>query len=92
MNPADLTLNISPSLSSKALPVSSLSQRNGRIPIPRVDLEPIYTQLKAALGDGWADYKAAVNAFVLGSCPYFQKKGETYEECWLIVSFAIQAA
>lgn len=67
MNPADLTLNISPSLSSKALPVSALSQRNGRLPVPRVDLEPIYTQLKAALGDGWADYKAAVNAFVLGT-------------------------
>ena len=67
MNPADLTLTISPTLTNKALPLStSLAQKNGKIPVPRVDLEPIYTQLKGALGDGWGEYKAAVNAFVLG--------------------------
>lgn len=33
----------------------------------RINLEPIYTQLKAALGDGWTEYKAALSAFVLGS-------------------------
>lgn len=68
MNPADLTLpTISPSLTAKTLPTpQSSTQKNGKAPVPRVDLEPIYTQLKAALGDGWAEYKAAVNAFVLG--------------------------
>lgn len=34
--------------------------------MPRVDIEPIYTQLKTALGDHWIDYKAALGAFVLG--------------------------
>ena len=69
MNPADLTLNTSPTLTSKPLPTGlSINQRNGKIPVPRVDLEPIYTQLKSALGDQWNDYKAAVNSFVCGMC------------------------
>lgn len=67
MNPADLTLAISPTLANKtALASSPAVQKNGKLPVPRVDLEPIYTHLKAALGDQWPDYKAAINAFVLG--------------------------
>jgi transcriptional coactivator HFI1/ADA1 len=67
MNPADLSITISPTLTTKALATPSTAlNKNGKIPIPRVDLEPIYVQLKAALGDQWADYKAAVNAFTLG--------------------------
>jgi transcriptional coactivator HFI1/ADA1 len=66
MNPADLTLTISPSLTNRPLPTAAVAPRNGKIPVPRVDLEPIYTQLKAALGDQWTEYKAAINAFVLG--------------------------
>jgi len=73
MNPADLTLpTISPTLSAKTLATSHPSaQKNsstGKVPVSRVELEPIYTQLKAALGaDQWAEYKAALNAFVLGN-------------------------
>ncbi|KAK5168977.1 uncharacterized protein LTR77_006286 [Saxophila tyrrhenica] len=66
MNPADLTLNISPSLSNRPLAAPAVA-KNGKAPVPRVDLEPIYTQLKSALGEGWGEYKAAVGAFVLGS-------------------------
>ena len=66
MNPADLTLNISPSLSSKTLPTPALALKNGKAPVPRVDLEPIYTQLKASLGEGFNEYKAVVGAFILG--------------------------
>lgn len=67
MNPADLTLNISPSLSSKAIPTPAVGAlRNGKTPVPRVDLESIYIQLKAALGEGWNEYKGAVAGFVLG--------------------------
>jgi len=69
MNPADLQLpTISPSLTSKALPTLQLGAlKNAKPTIPRVDIEPIYTQLKAVMGDGWADYKTAVNAFILGN-------------------------
>jgi transcriptional coactivator HFI1/ADA1 len=68
MNPADLSITISPTLTTKALTTpSTVLNKNGKIPVPRVDLEPIYVQLKAVLGDQWPDYKAAVNAFTLGT-------------------------
>ena len=67
MNPADLSLGISPNLTTRpAPPQLTITPKNGRIPIPRVDLEPIYVQLKAALGDGWNDYKDAVANLVTG--------------------------
>ncbi|QIW95552.1 hypothetical protein AMS68_001070 [Peltaster fructicola] len=69
MNPADLSLPaISPSLTTKTLSLStSAPQKSGKAPVPRIDVEPIYTQLKGALGSSWQDYKAAINAFVLGN-------------------------
>ena len=68
MNPADLTLTISPNLTNRpAPPPLSITPKNGRLPVPRVDLEPIYLQLKAALGDGWNAYKDAVGKFVCGT-------------------------
>ncbi|RAL05057.1 WD40 repeat-like protein [Aspergillus ibericus CBS 121593] len=36
------------------------------ISVPRLDLEPIYTELKAAIGDNWAEYKEATTLFLLG--------------------------
>ncbi|KZF20087.1 hypothetical protein L228DRAFT_35361 [Xylona heveae TC161] len=33
---------------------------------PRIELEPLYTGLKAAVGDHWADYKEAIGLFMLG--------------------------
>ncbi len=64
MNPAEFSLQtISPTVATRSLPTA---QKNDKIPVPRVQLEPIYVSLKAALSDGWADYKAAVNAFVFG--------------------------
>lgn len=67
MNPADLTLNTSPTLISRPTPGSLSITKNGKTPVPRVDLEPVYVQLKGALGEQWVDYKTAVNAFVLGT-------------------------
>lgn len=61
-----MNTNTSPSLAKPLpAPITTL-QKNGKTPVPRVDLEPIYVQLKSALGDQWTEYKAAVNAFVLG--------------------------
>ena len=39
----------------------------GRITVERINLEPIYAQLKTALGEAWNDYKAALSAFVKGA-------------------------
>ncbi|MCJ1424836.1 transcriptional coactivator hfi1/ADA1 [Sticta canariensis] len=32
----------------------------------RIDLEPLYTSLKAAIGEHWANYKEAISFFLLG--------------------------
>lgn len=34
--------------------------------MPRLDLEPIYTELKAAIGPKWTEYKEATTLFLLG--------------------------
>ena len=36
------------------------------ISVARLDLEPIYTELKAAIGEKWAEYKEATALFLLG--------------------------
>jgi len=44
------------------------SQKSGKPTqaAPRVDFEPLYTALKAAIGDHWNTYKDAVSQFALG--------------------------
>lgn len=46
----------------------SNAHRSGRalIPVQRLDLEPIYSQLKNAIGSHWAEYKDATTQFLLG--------------------------
>lgn len=34
----------------------------------RLDLEPIYTSLKAAIGDRWGEYKETMSLYILGKC------------------------
>lgn len=34
--------------------------------IQRLDVEHVYADLKAAIGENWTGYKAAVNLFLLG--------------------------
>lgn len=34
----------------------------------RIDLEPLYTSLKAAIGDNWTQYTEAVSLYILGMC------------------------
>lgn len=44
------------------------AQKPGKalISVPRLDLEPLYTDLKAAIKDNWALYKEAIGLFLLG--------------------------
>lgn len=37
----------------------------------RIDLEPLYTSLKAAIGEHWGNYKEALSLFLLGTCASF---------------------
>lgn len=73
MNPADLhrndslpALDSSPPMSAKQLPALSTQKLRATNTVPRVDVEPIYTQLKAAIGEHWGVYKAALSSFMLG--------------------------
>ncbi|KAG8624015.1 hypothetical protein KVT40_008991 [Elsinoe batatas] len=72
MNPADLTLSTldsTPPPSAKTIPGSALLPgKNSKLPlsVPRIDTEPIYTQLKSLIGDSWSDYKNALSSFLLG--------------------------
>ncbi|KAK1148305.1 hypothetical protein N8T08_010114 [Aspergillus melleus] len=56
------------SSSKNAAPSASATQKSTKalISVPRLDLEPIYTELKAAIGDNWAEYKEATTLFLLG--------------------------
>lgn len=67
-----------PSMSSKTLPNLTLAptmsntsgagaQSKGGKMAPKVDIEPIYTELKKCIGEGWAVYKEAVAGFILGT-------------------------
>ena len=76
-NPASLSLSkangVSVPSTQKALKTISTAQR--------IDLEPLYTSLKAAIGDNWGGYKEAISLFVLGKntleiCHSKKEKGE----------------
>jgi hypothetical protein len=56
------------SSSKNTAPSSSTTQKSTKalISVPRLDLEPIYTELKAAIGDKWTEYKQATSGFLLG--------------------------
>ena len=47
---------------------SSKTQKTTNAP-QRIDLEPLYTNLKAVIGDNWGKYKEALSLFILGIFP-----------------------
>lgn len=58
-----------PTMSSKQLP--GISQRPGRTGTMRIDLEPIYTALKAAVGENWNLYRESLGLYTMGMLFYF---------------------
>jgi len=68
MNPADLNLSRSESLLNlETTPTSNGVLKSKSATVPRIDTEPIYTQLRANLGEHFAEYKSALGAFFLGA-------------------------
>ena len=55
---------------SKSLQTPLSIKTNGKtaagMSVARIDTEPIYTALKAALGEGFSTYRDGIAAFVLG--------------------------
>ncbi|KAI9368946.1 transcriptional regulator of RNA polII, SAGA, subunit-domain-containing protein [Aspergillus egyptiacus] len=72
IDPAALSRNDSASAaittSKSAVPSAPANQKSTKalISVPRLDLEPIYTELKAAIGDKWTEYKETTTLFLLG--------------------------
>ncbi|KAK2762802.1 transcriptional coactivator hfi1/ADA1 [Arachnomyces sp. PD_36] len=72
IDPAALSRNDSSSSSvptSKSVATSApATQKTTKalIAVPRLDFEPIYTELKAAIGENWVEYKQSTTLFLLG--------------------------
>ncbi|KAJ5138914.1 Brefeldin A-sensitivity protein 4 [Penicillium bovifimosum] len=68
IDPAALSRSDSISNPKGAAPNGSTTAKTSRalISVPRLELEHAYTDLKAAIGDKWAEYKEATALFLLG--------------------------
>ncbi|KAL9586144.1 MAG: hypothetical protein Q9203_003969 [Teloschistes exilis] len=62
LNPGSLSLSKANGVS---IPSSTKAQKTTTA-AQRIDLEPLYTNLKAAIGDHWGKYKDAISLFILG--------------------------
>jgi transcriptional coactivator HFI1/ADA1 len=72
IDPAALSrpsISSTPILPPKSLissaPSAQKISKSSHVP-PRIDLEPLYTALKAAIGEHWGIYKETIGLFVLG--------------------------
>ncbi|KAI9883311.1 MAG: hypothetical protein M1823_004933 [Watsoniomyces obsoletus] len=63
-----LTMATTPITATKTLPTPVSTQKTPKAATmgQRIDLEPIYKELKAAIGEHWLAYKEATSLFVLG--------------------------
>lgn len=65
--PSISTTPILPPKTISATPVGIAKQKQSSHVPPRIDLEPLYTALKIAIGEHWATYKSAIGLFIMGS-------------------------
>lgn len=56
----------SPAKSAATNTTTAVKSSRALISVPRLDLEHSYTDLKATIGDKWAEYKEATALFLLG--------------------------
>ncbi|KAL9058318.1 MAG: hypothetical protein Q9162_001773 [Coniocarpon cinnabarinum] len=62
-------------------PLTTSTSQKGSKPAqvsPRVDVEPLYTTLKAGVGEAWGSYKSAVSRFVLGHLSHMELTRTTH--------------
>ena len=80
LDPSTLTFAAPPPptpVQSKTNGVSTQSAQKAAKPtntVPRVDLEPLYMNLKSHIGEFWSEYKAAMGLFVMGEQPADNKR------------------
>lgn len=68
IDPAALsrTDSSNPAKSAASNPSTTVKSSRTLPSVPRLDLEPTYTELKAAIGDNWTEYKESTTFFLLG--------------------------
>lgn len=80
IDPAALSRSDSISNPKGTVPNGSVSAKTSRalISVPRLELEHAYTDLKAAIGDKWAEYKESTALFLLGmsSCAIISSESD----------------
>ena len=66
--PAISTTPILPpkTISASSAPSAPKPSKLSHVP-PRIDLEPLYTALKQAIGEHWTTYKESISLFVMGA-------------------------
>lgn len=65
-SPPPTTINPRSSFSGASSSMAQKTVRPSVVITPRIDVEPIYTQLKGLIGDNWLLYKQTVADFVIG--------------------------
>lgn len=59
--------------------------------VPRLDLEQTYTELKAAIGDKWAEYKESTALFLLGmELAFSQRIHSSLHGCEVVAMSAVK--
>ena len=66
LNPSSLSLTKPNAAAITAAAAQKASKTDKDKAQQRIDIEPIYTQLKSAIGEKWADYKETLGLFALG--------------------------
>lgn len=71
MNPADLyrpnaALDNTADAAGLGASLTAADAKKTSATVSRIDTEPIYVRLKAAIGDGWLNYQEALGNFLLG--------------------------
>ena len=79
LNPSSLSLS-KPNGISAPLPASKAA-KTVTTGLQRIDLEPIYTSLKAAAGEHWVGYKEAIGRFVIGMIPHRTAVSQSMKSC-----------
>lgn len=66
LNPSTLTLSKPKDAAANAAAAQKAAKAEKDKGQQRIDIEPIYAQLKANIGEKWAEYKETIGLFVIG--------------------------
>ena len=72
--PASLSLKTTNTVAPITTTKASKAVNNAQ----RIDIEPLYANLKSAIGDNWGKYKEALSEFALGKLAYCRTPSQVF--------------